>query len=72
MISMMPVQNTGAAKPTSEITVIACDSNPLGRREASTPSVVPMPKAASTALNTSSSVAGTRSRISSLTGRLKK
>ena len=72
MTSMIPVQNTGAAKPTSDSTVIVCDSRPLGLRADSTPSVVPITKAASTALTTSSRVAGMRSAMSPATGRLKK
>ena len=69
---MMPVQNTGAAKPIIENTVIDCDNSPFGRREASTPSAVPTTNASSTEKITSSSVAGSRSAISSDTGRLKK
>ncbi len=70
--SMMPIQNTGAAKPTSDSTVMNCDNRPLGRREDSTPSAVPTTKASSTELSTSSKVAGTRSAIIWVTGRLKK
>ena len=70
--SMIPSQNTGAAKPTSDSTVMNCDSSPLGLRDESTPSAVPTKKASSTALSTSSSVAGTRSAIMLVTGRLKK
>ena len=70
--SSMPVQNTGAAKPTRDSTVMHCDSRPLGRREDSTPSSVPTTKAVSTAASTSSKVAGTRSAIICATGRLKK
>jgi hypothetical protein len=70
--SMMPSQNTGAAKPTSDSTVMNCDSRPLGLREDSTPSAVPTKKATSTELSTSSSVAGSRSAIMCVTGRLKK
>ena len=69
---MIPTQNTGAAKPTIDSTVMNCDSAPLGLREDSTPSAVPTRKASSTELSTSSSVAGTRSAISAVTGRLKK
>ena len=72
MISSMPIQNTGAAKPTRDITLMSCDSQPLGLREDKTPSVVPIKNAVSTEVSTSSSVAGTRSRIRSDTGRLKK
>ena len=48
-----------------------CDSGPLGLRAASVRSV-PARKAPSTEVTTSSSVAGTRSQISCVTGRLKK
>ena len=69
---MMPIQNTGAAKPTMLSTVMNCDSTPLGLRDESTPRVVPITNADSTELSTSSKVAGTRSPISAATGRLKK
>ena len=53
-------------------TVMNCDKTPLGLRADSTPSVVPITKAESTAPNTSNKVAGTRSPINEATGRLKK
>ena len=70
--SMMPVQNTGAAKPTMLSTVMNCESRPFGLREDSTPSVVPITNASSTELTTSSSVAGTCATIIDSTGTLKK
>ena len=70
--SSMPSQNTGAAKPTSDSTLMVCDSQPLGRREDKTPSVVPIKNAASTEVSTKAKVAGTRSAIRPETGRLKK
>ena len=72
MMSRMPVQNTGAEYPTMDSSVMPCDSGPLGLRAASVPSSVPARKAPSTEVTTSSSVAGTRSQISCVTGRLKK
>ena len=62
--SMMPIQNTGAAKPTSDSTVMNCDSKPFGLRDDSTPSVGADDEGAEhRARRTSSSVAGTRSAI---------
>ena len=69
--SSMPVQKTGAEYPITETTVIIWESKPLGRREARTPRVVPTSTATSNDERTSSSVAGSRSRMSCVTGRLK-
>ncbi len=70
--SIIPLQKTGAAKPTIDSTVMACESQPLGLRAASTPSAVPARKAHTTEHSTSSRVAGMRSPIRPETGRLKK
>ena len=69
--SISPDQNTGAEKPNSATLVTSAPSQLDGRRAAVTPRKVPSAIASASAENTSSTVAGTRSRIRSSTGRLK-
>ena len=68
MMSMMPVQKTGAENPMRANMVTPWLSRPFGRRAAMTPRTVPSMIASTCALKTRSRVAGRRSRSSSVTG----
>ena len=66
----MPIRKVGRDTPTSDTVMIERLSQPSRRMAVYTPSATPMTRANSAAVIASSSVAGRRSAMISVTGRL--